>query len=165
LEDEISSHFAENEEKLYDINETISNLNSVIEELNSTSETSPGNETITSFEAMEIQEVQAASNETHFEINFRIKNSGTATVELILIYLGLDPIQYIPDVTLLVMNGTTFSLEYFFTLPIPVGAFVEGKIVLIKGLEEGLNLQSDTTIQLKFISAKRYEYSAAINLP
>jgi hypothetical protein len=165
LEDKIDSNFTENEETLSELNEAISNLNSAIEKLNSTSETIPENETKTTFESLEVQEAQATTNGTHFEVNFRIKNSGTESAALILIYLGLDPIQYIPDVTLIVVNGTAFSREVFFTLPIPVGASLEGNITLVEGLDEGLNLQSNSSIELKFISAKRYEYSVAVNLP
>ena len=165
LEDEITSHFAENQESLSNLGEAISDIDSALKELNSTFETTQEDGEETKFESLEIQEAQATSNETHFEINFLIKNSGTTSAALILLFLDQYPIQYLPDVTLLVLNNSTISHTDFFTWPIAVGASVEGNLTLIKGLVEGLNLQSDTTVQLKFTSAQRYEYFTSVYLP
>jgi hypothetical protein len=163
LENKIASSLAENEKSLSDMNKTISDLRSTIDNLNSTSETGSENETVTTFEQLEVQ-AQATKNETHFEVNFGIVNSGTANATLASIYLYQYPIQDVPDIVSLVLNGTTYPSKTFI-LPLPVGSSVGGVMTLVAGSEEGVNFQSGNVLQFLFISAKGYNYPVTLNLP
>ena len=96
MEKKVTSFSEQNEATLTDLEETISELNSLIEELNSTSITEPDKNQTETFELMEIQQAQATGNETHFDLSFTLKNSGTADTSIILIYLNQYPIQFLP---------------------------------------------------------------------
>ncbi len=163
LENEITSSLAENEKSLSDMNKTISDLRSTIDNLNSTSETGSESETITTVEQLEVQAL-AASNGTHFEVNFGIVNSGTANATLTSIYLYQYPIQDVPDIVSLVLNGTTYPSKSF-TLPLPVGSSVGGVMTLVVGSEEGVNFQSGNVLQFLFITALGYNYPVLVDLP
>ena len=167
LEEEFASLLDKNEETLSDLEETISELNSLIEELNSTSATEPDepDDQNQGIEYIEIQQVQATGNGTHFEIFFRLRNSGTADTSVILIYLNQYPTQYLPVVTSVVLNGTSYPPEDFFSLPIAVGESAEGTITILEGEFDGLNFQSGAAVELKFTSSQRYDYPAGVFLP
>ena len=162
LENEIASSLAQNEKSLSDMNETISDLRSTIDNLNSTSETGPEDQTVTTLEQLEVQ-AQATKNETHFEVNFAIVNSGTANATLTSIYLYQYPIQDVPDIVSLVLNGTTYPSKTF-SLKLPVGSSVNGVMTLVAGSEEGFNFQSGNALQFLFLSAG-YNYPVIVNLP
>jgi hypothetical protein len=166
LEKQFASLSEQNEATLTDLEETISELNSLIEELNSTTPTEPDENQAQTYELIQIQQVQATGNGTHFDISFSLKNSGTADTSIIVIYLNQYPIQLLEGiVTSVVVNGTSYTPEAY-GFPISVGNSAEGTITIHEGVFEGvLNFQSGANVELKFTSAQRYDYTAMVLLP
>jgi hypothetical protein len=167
LEKQFASLSGQNEATLTDLEETISELNSLIEELNSTTPMEPEENQTQTFELIQIQQAQATGNGTHFDISFSLKNSGTADTSIILIYLNQYPIPYLTEgiVTSIVVNGTSYPTEEYFSFPIAVGDSAEGTITILEGVFDVLNFQSGATVELKFTSALRNDYSAMVLLP
>jgi hypothetical protein len=116
---------------------------------------------------MEIQQAQATGNETHFDLSFTLKNSGTADTSIILIYLNQYPIPFLPEgiVTSIVVNGTSYPTEEYFDFPIAVGDSAAGTITILEGVFDVLDFQSGATVDLKFTSALRIDYPAMVVLP
>lgn len=168
LEEDFASLLEENEETLSELEETISELNSLIEELNATSATEPDEPEPQTVEYIEIEQAQATGNGTHFDIFFRLRNSGTAATYILVVYLNQYPTQLLGEeliVSSMVLNGTSYLPQDPFSFPIDVGDSAEGTITVVEGEFDSLNLKSGASIELKFTSFQRYDWPAMVTLP
>jgi hypothetical protein len=162
--DELNETVNDYNATIEDLRSDISSLNATIKELDGTASGSEDNQTEVPvfYESLQFQNLTAVKENSNFELNFTLKNTGNATAALEALFLNSTMHAAVDELSSFAINGTDLpTTDLFEPLILLPGDTASGVLTLA----ESGTYTSGTVVVLSFRTISLKIYSEGVSLP